>query len=353
MKLITPSFLCLVLIATSCAPASTGIRTVPGGEVVQGPGGGILSAKIQAQCTEGKPKSYTDNVEQTIEAALKLDQLSKEDTIRVLSEFSRNLNVHYATTSEGADLESIMFYICQISLNRGFSEKTTESLMEKAIDAYKSGKRSEKSPDELKLVDLWISDSYSNTTLDVMVRNTGDQVAYIKRAELILEKVWEVPRHVRTAELINPSAEYHAQIPTATLMVPATLAVKLSHSVGPASVDRIMFHMSIEKNQDTFKANLYLGRVKLIYDEDNKELISPSAFIVGECECGPRIFPHRSLLLPRFNSDKPANSKVIEEEPASTYRSIIKEVNRRPTIMSTKGSLLISDFQEYLGLAAK
>jgi hypothetical protein len=73
-----------------------------------------------------------------LDAALRLSQSPANDVAKLVGEFSRNIESYFKTSQEGEDLKSILFYICQISSNRNFSNDVTEKLMGRAIEAYEN-----------------------------------------------------------------------------------------------------------------------------------------------------------------------------------------------------------------------
>ncbi|MHB8483347.1 MAG: hypothetical protein ACYDBV_11540 [Nitrospiria bacterium] len=62
------------------------------------------------------------------------------DVSKGSSEFNHNIQMYFLNTQEGADLNSILFYICQMSENKNFSEETTTHLIQTAISAYRVSK---------------------------------------------------------------------------------------------------------------------------------------------------------------------------------------------------------------------
>lgn len=114
-----------------CATGSTTEnRTVKLGQVEQKEGGQIKKASVEAKCTEQPPASYSADVKQNLDSFLKLSQL---DLGSINTEFTRNLQTLAGNTPEWTDLNSILFYICEISSDRGFSESTSKTLTSQAL----------------------------------------------------------------------------------------------------------------------------------------------------------------------------------------------------------------------------
>lgn len=114
-------------------PPITENRTVIFGEASQGDEGRITVAQVKMKCTEPAPSSYTESVKNLLETNLRLQTV---ESLKLAAEFSRNMQSFTAHTPEGTDLKSILFYICEVSINRGFSDETTANLMGLAIMAW-------------------------------------------------------------------------------------------------------------------------------------------------------------------------------------------------------------------------
>jgi len=131
--------LSLVFLVGCGTGSTTENRTVKLGQVEQKEGGQIIKASVEAKCTEQPPASYNADVKQNLDSVLKLSQL---DPGSVNTEFTRNLHTLAGNTSDGADLNSILFYICETSSSRGFSESTSRSLTSQALREWLRGDQS-------------------------------------------------------------------------------------------------------------------------------------------------------------------------------------------------------------------
>ena len=114
-----------------CATGSTTeTPTVKLGQVEQKEGGQMKKASVEAKCTEQPPVSYSADVKQNLDNYLKLSHL---DLGSLHTEFPKNLHTLAGNNPEWTDLNSILFYICEISSNRGFSASTSKSLTSQAL----------------------------------------------------------------------------------------------------------------------------------------------------------------------------------------------------------------------------
>ena len=117
----------LLVFLVDCATGLTAENpTVKLGQVEPQESGQIKKAK----CTEQPPASYSADVKQNLDSILKLSLL---DLGSIDTEFTKNLHTLAGNTPEWTDLNSILFYICEISSNRGFPESTSKALTSQAL----------------------------------------------------------------------------------------------------------------------------------------------------------------------------------------------------------------------------
>jgi hypothetical protein len=136
----------LVFLAGCATGSTTEDHTVKLGQVEQKEGGQIKKASVEAKCTEQPPTSYSADVKQNLDSVLKLSQL---DIGSINTDFTRNLQILAGNTPEWNDLNSILFYICEISSNRGFSDSTSKSLTSQALREWNKLREEQNSIEEL------------------------------------------------------------------------------------------------------------------------------------------------------------------------------------------------------------
>lgn len=119
--IVTLGVIPLFLHACSSAPG-THERTVQQG------GTGVAKA-----CTERPPSTYTKAVEGNLKAALPLAGKTEIQAEGVIKQY---LDQHAGGTKRAEDLQSYMFYLCQMSNNGGWSESTTERLINLFMDKW-------------------------------------------------------------------------------------------------------------------------------------------------------------------------------------------------------------------------
>ena len=136
----------LVFLAGCATGSTTEDHSVKLGQVEQKEGGQIKKASVEAKCTEQPPASYSADVKQNLDSVLKLSQL---DIGSINTDFTRNLQILAGNTPEWNDLNSILFYICEISSNRGFSDSTSKSLTSQALREWNKLREEQNSIEEL------------------------------------------------------------------------------------------------------------------------------------------------------------------------------------------------------------
>lgn len=120
-----PQLLSLVLMI-SCSSSKQG-------RVIQGENGKIKSAVINAKCTPPQ-KSYAKDL--TVKVKAEIDSLRFVPTAVFESAFEQKVVKLRDYSSQGLDIELMMFHICEMANNRGLTSEQTTSLIEKAISIY-------------------------------------------------------------------------------------------------------------------------------------------------------------------------------------------------------------------------
>lgn len=144
-----------------------------------------------------------------------------------------------------------------------------------------------KKPSKIELVDYQITYSDSLSVeyritypdsldalfpqIDLKLRNTGDEVAFIKEInfKIIDSATYEDCRNPQYS-LIKVSATYKVDLINNPI-------IKLSHAIKPNEVDRIKF--IIGRNTGGPTLTVYKTKFDLIYDEDNKVVTSKPFFL--------------------------------------------------------------------------
>jgi hypothetical protein len=125
------------------------------------------------------------------------------------------------------------------------------------------------SPEHLSGFQAWASDPDPKAgelpVLDVKLRNTSSQVAFLKKAVFHVRKVWPiVPFGICFSE-VTISANYDVRFPSK--VPPYTVQEKLSQSIPSNGVDRF----TLTLRPDTL-AHILLATLELVYDGDGKSI---------------------------------------------------------------------------------
>jgi hypothetical protein len=136
-------------------------------------------------------------------------------------------------------------------------------------------------PTDLRLVDVSVTDGIT-TVLDIKVRNTGDEGAYIKRARLQIQDLLAFrragcfTRHLQGAAL-PPTAKYPFDI--SDLQKGQTGEFDISQFIHPNGADH--FQIVLVPKVDWANWRLYKLSLELIYNEGNASVLSPPIVFVS------------------------------------------------------------------------
>jgi hypothetical protein len=178
---------------------------------------------------------------------------------------------------------------------------------------------------DLELVDASFEETAEATTLDIKVRNTSGKVAYLKEANINVEKIWELWSTIFPAR-VPVSRNYDVALrPAGT---PYTRTVKVSKSIAPNEVDRFTFTFALNDRARAYsvKTNyVFLTTVDLVYERDDQVTSSEKLLFVRElpwqqAESGIRTyFPNGNTgsvdhhHKPSFRAVRAHNAQVVDE----------------------------------------
>ncbi len=103
------------------------------GKATYGKDGAIQDGTVNTKCT-APAKRYTKDLEAKVKASI--------DSVAGLPQASIDLGLKQTVTrltdytSEGLDIDLILFRLCEISLNKGFTTEQTQSLFNTAMGAW-------------------------------------------------------------------------------------------------------------------------------------------------------------------------------------------------------------------------
>jgi hypothetical protein len=124
--------------------------------------------------------------------------------------------------------------------------------------------------DDLRLVDVAFAESGEFPILDLKVRNVGHNVAYLKRLELVVRKVWKLQSNVHPSS-VAASWTYDVMLPLAPSDRP--ISVSASQMIAPNGVDRFKIRLG---NDGASASVVYVFHISLalVYNEDERRLVS-------------------------------------------------------------------------------
>ena len=128
--------------------------------------------------------------------------------------------------------------------------------------------------DSLKLVDVSIEERENeNPRIDIKVRNIGNKVAYLKKAEFQIMKMGIIRVAGVRFEAIPVTWTYDVGVSKDN--TPYTKTISISQSVGPNEVDRFQFVIGTEYMDVYVSETLVYMKIILFYNETDEQLITP------------------------------------------------------------------------------
>jgi hypothetical protein len=180
---------------------------------------------------------------------------------------------------------------------------------------------------DLQVVDVRTHrDEQFRRTLDVKLRNNGDEVVFVKRADFTVVQRWNIPDPGVFPHAVPVSATYDADLAS------GRASVALSQAVEPNGVDRFVCLVgasSTDPDQDRYPflgLFLYLVQIELLFNETSERLVLPLTLLELPC---PRDFQGLTTV--------PARRAEIErnkETAIDVRRSIGDDVVIDPEVMA-------------------
>jgi hypothetical protein len=131
-------------------------------------------------------------------------------------------------------------------------------------------------PQGVKLVSASFTDKDS---LDIKLRNTGNEIAIIKRIELTIRNRWLIVPDDEAKTILIPSGEYDIKVDTT--VVPGDVITKdISQQLAPSAADRILFRIGTPERK--LLTYVYMVDLAIVYDEDNKTITQPAILFTLE-----------------------------------------------------------------------
>ena len=121
--------------------------------------------------------------------------------------------------------------------------------------------------------------------LDIKIRSTSSEVAFIKRLTVSIEQMWALEGFAFTGAAVPVSANYDMALPIKP--PPFRVDMPIAHSLEPTGVDRFVVTIQPERS-----GHLFVARLELLYDEDDKS--AASGRVLFATRSGARTWPTAS-----------------------------------------------------------
>jgi hypothetical protein len=119
----------------------------------------------------------------------------------------------------------------------------------------------------VELVDVSVRDSGGTSQLDIKVRNTGEEIALIKEADLGVKKTWELRAGGKATGYVPSSHNYDVR--SSTSDAPYTKTASLSQGIEPNDVSRFTITLST-RVPEVEVGYVFLMTLELVSNEDDE-----------------------------------------------------------------------------------
>lgn len=176
---------------------------------------------------------------------------------------------------------------------------------------------------------------FGPSQVDVKLRNISDQVAFLKRADVKVEKVWRlewIPGNF-AGEL--PTWNYDIALPRSG--EPFTTTFNISQSIDPNAVDRFTLTIGSEGAIETSVLYVYQLTIDLIYDEDDK-VVSTGQMLITSASVGPSWLTNCEM----FDSQSKEYGDTCRDLKSSSLE-LLNEIN---AVEAVRSPVLITALKE-------
>ena len=161
--------------------------------------------------------------------------------------------------------------------------------------------------------------NFNKQSVDIKLRNNGNEVALIKRVEIEIKKKWVliVEKGVTYSEKPS-SATYDININTER-NTPFTLKVNVSHEIKPNETDR--FTMTLKNGPGAFNTYVYLADLNIFFNEGDEPISKHNLLFAFESNQSNTYKKNDDRNLQSINE-----INMVEEEKNSLIKKLISKI---------------------------
>lgn len=190
-------------------------------------------------------------------------------------------------------------------------------------------------PGLLELVEVSYVETDSLPKLDIKLRNTGDEVAFVKRVEFHVDKVWTL-KWPSAGGAAPVTADYEVVLPTSG--DPYIQPVPVSQSVDPNGVDRFTFTLMPDHPLSPFQDDVYLFHIVVVYDGDSKSVASEDLlYMLSYPSNGFRTFPGPDY----FTTPVTDNLGKLYQQPVIEIAEVVRQIGEVEGVRNERLDVLI------------
>lgn len=191
----------------------------------------------------------------------------------------------------------------------------------------------------LRIVDLYEiegveGDEDQATAIEVKLRNTGDEVIFLKEVVFETGNHWEIITD-KHHSLVDVSATYDLDI---SKVIGERKKIKVHHEIKPQETDRIQIRLSTDYDSDPDGLSLFLVSIEFIFNEDSIRATSGPVIL----NVRPKI-KSRGSYFPRYSPGTISKNKAVAKEVINMKAS---GVNVEDYVISALSSWLDAPSEE-------
>lgn len=122
--------------------------------------------------------------------------------------------------------------------------------------------------------------NFTHQQVDIKMRNSGDEVAFIKKVELVIKRKWKLAVERGVSFIAIPSSKTYDITMDSDRAAPYTIPVSVSHQIDPGGTER--FTLSLKHGPDTYNTYVYLVDVRIYFNENERSIVQENIFVSFE-----------------------------------------------------------------------
>jgi hypothetical protein len=150
------------------------------------------------------------------------------------------------------------------------------------------------------------------TVIDVVLKNTGGQVGFVKEAVVNVDRIWKLTANHKTITTLLPSERYFVRL-SVSQPTPYTVRKQLNQDIRSGEPDRFFLELRTDAPTNVLTDYVFLLRVNLITDEGKAIDTGPYLFMtMGDSRYTKSLNPNTAKALDEIGLEKGIRSVSLD-----------------------------------------